>query len=210
MLLNNLNNMTVLVIASIVMLAALIFHNIFQTWVAARLGDHSPRLAGFGAFEPGRHLDMFGVILLLVLGFGWPRQIPVNSRNYKRRQEAIVWYSGPIAYLLVSLLSYLVGLLLITNGGGGDAATGFFTAGSAAILHAAINLFPVIPLDGGHAALALGNPGLRRFVQQVAGFGTMGFIVLFLLLSMSGILGRIVAFLQSLILRFLGLFFPGL
>src|SRR5690606_33215871 len=112
MLLNNFNNLTVVVIGVIVMLAALIFHNIFQTWVAARLGDHSPRLAGFGAFEPARHLDGFGVILLLILGFGWPRQIPVNSRNYRRRQEAIVWYSGPVAYLLVSFVSLLIGRLL--------------------------------------------------------------------------------------------------
>lgn len=209
MLLNYFNNITVLVIASIVMIAALIFHNIFQTWVAARLGDHSPRLAGFGAFEPARHLDMFGVILLMLLGFGWPRQIPVNSRNYKRRQEAIVWYSGPLAYLLVSVLAYLVGLLLIVNGGAGDAATGFFVAGSTAILHAAINLFPVYPLDGGHGAMALGNASVRRLVQQIASFGTLGFILLFLLLNMSGILGRLVRFLESLVLRFLGLFFPG-
>lgn len=207
MLLNYFNNITILVIASIVMIAALIFHNIFQTWIAARLGDHSPRLAGFGAFEPARHLDGFGVMLLLILGFGWPRQIPVNSRNYRRRQEAIVWYSGPIAYLLVSLVSYLVGVLLLLNGGG-DAGQGFIVAGSTAILHAAINLFPVIPLDGGHAALALGNPGLRRFVQQVASFGTMGFIILFLLLNLSGVLPRLVGLLQSLILRLINPVLP--
>lgn len=208
MLLNNFNNITVLVIGVIVMLAALIFHNIFQTWVAARLGDHSPRLAGFGAFEPARHLDGFGVILLLVLGFGWPRQIPVNSRNYKRRQEAIVWYSGPVAYLIVSFVSFVIGRLLEINGGG-EAAAGFYLAGSTAILHAAINIFPVIPLDGGHAAMNLGIAGLRRFVQQVANFGTIGFIVLFLLLSISGILTQLMRILTTLVFSLVRLI-PGL
>ncbi len=208
MLLNNFNNLTVVVIGVIVMLAALIFHNIFQTWVAARLGDHSPRLAGFGAFEPARHLDGFGVILLLILGFGWPRQIPVNSRNYKRRQEAIVWYSGPVAYLLVSFVSLLIGRLLEVNGGGA-AAAGFYLAGSTAILHAAINIFPVYPLDGGHAAMNLGVTGLRRFVQQVANFGTLGFIVLFLLLNLSGILPRLTALLTNLVFSLVRLI-PGL
>ena len=207
MLLNFSNNLTVLVIASVTMLAALIFHNIFQTFVAARFGDHSPRLAGFGAFEPRVHLDMFGVILLLILGFGWPRQIPVNGRNYRGRQEALVWYSGPLAYVLVSLLAYTAGILLAVNGGG-EAARGFMVGGSTAILHAAINLFPVLPLDGGHAALALGNASLRRFVLQVASYGTVGFIVLFLLLNLTGILPRLVGLLQNLMLRLLGLFLP--
>lgn len=209
MLLRNFNfDITVLVIAVIVMIAALIFHNIFQTWVAARLGDHSPRLAGFGVFEPGRHLDGFGVILLLVLGFGWPRQIPVNSRNYRGRQEAIVWYSGPVAYLIVSFISFVVARVLELNGGG-SAALGFYLAGSTAILHAAINLFPVYPLDGGHAALHLGIQGLRRFVQQVASYGNIGFIVLFLLLSMSGILGQLTAILTRFVYGLVQLI-PGL
>lgn len=208
MLLRYSDNMTVLVIASIVMIAALIFHNIFQSFIAARLGDHSPRLAGFMAFEPTRHLDGFGVLLLMILGFGWPRQIPVNSRNYRRRQEAIVWYSGPVAYLIVAFVSYLIAELLARNGGGA-AAVGFLRAGQVAILHATINLFPVLPLDGGHGALALGNASIRRFIQQVAGFGTLGFVVLFLLLSMSGILNQLMNLLNRMMIWLLGLI-PGL
>lgn len=207
MLLRYFDNPTVLVIATIVMISALIFHNMVQAFVAARLGDHSPRLAGFTAFDPMRHLNGFGVILLLVLGFGWPNQVPVNSRNYTRKREALVWYSGPAAYLLVAFLSYLAAVLLGPRGG--DVATGFIAAGAAAIMHAAINLFPVLPLDGGHGALVLGGPQVRRLVQQIAGFGSLGFIVLFLLLSMSGILGAVVNMLQRLILTLLRLI-PGL
>jgi Zn-dependent protease len=208
MLLNYFNNMTILVIASIVMILALIFHNVFQTWVASRLGDHSPRLAGFGAFDPQRQLDGFGVILLLLLGFGWPRQIPVNSRNYRGKREALVWYSGPVAYLIVALLSFIAAQLLL-RGGGIEVANGFAVAGRVAILHAAINLFPVLPLDGGHGALVLGNASVRRLVHQIAGYGTLGFIVLFLLLSYSGLLGRLMNFLQRLIVSVIRLI-PGL
>jgi Zn-dependent protease len=208
MLLNYFSNMTVLVIASIVMILALVFHNVFQTWVASRLGDHSPRLAGFGAFDPQRQLDGFGVILLLILGFGWPRQIPVNSRNYRRKREALVWYSGPLAYLIVALLSFIIALLL-ERGGGIEVATAFLVAGRVAILHAAINLFPVLPLDGGHGALVLGNASVRRLVHQIAGYGTIGFIVLFLLLSMSGLLNRLVTLLQRFLVGIIQLI-PGL
>jgi Zn-dependent protease len=208
MLLNHFNDMTVLVIASIVMILALMFHNVFQSWIASRLGDQSPRLAGFGAFDPQRQLDGFGVILLLVLGFGWPRQIPVNSRNYRGKREALVWYSGPLAYLIVAFVSYIVSLLLFRSGGP-EVARAFQVAGSTAILHAAINLVPVLPLDGGHGALVLGNAAVRRLVQQIAGYGTLGFIVLFLLLSYSGLLGRLINFLQRILIGIIQLI-PGL
>lgn len=208
MLLNYYNNMTILVIASIVMILALMFHNVFQTWLASRMGDQSPRLAGFGSFDPQRQLDGFGVILLLILGFGWPRQIPVNSRNYRGKREALVWYGGPLAYLIVAFISYIISLLLF-NSGGVEVARAFQVAGSTAILHAAINLFPVLPLDGGHGALVLGNAAVRRLVQQIAGFGTLGFIVLFLLLSYSGLLGRLINFLQRILISIIQLI-PGL
>ena len=87
MLLNYFSNMTVLVIASIVMIMALIFHNVFQTWVAARLGDHSPRLAGFGAFDPGRQLDGFGIILLLTLGLLRPMKGVLINQQYNAKAE---------------------------------------------------------------------------------------------------------------------------
>ncbi|MFA5569626.1 MAG: hypothetical protein WC972_13370, partial [Trueperaceae bacterium] len=99
---------TVLVISAIVMVMALIFHNIVQAFVAERLGDRSPRLAGFGAFEPQRQLDPFGVLFLLLLGFGWPRAVPVNSRNYRRRTEAWVWLAGIGSYLVVAFVSLLI------------------------------------------------------------------------------------------------------
>lgn len=208
MLLNLSSNLTVLVIASIIMLFALIFHNVFQTWLASRLGDQSPRLAGFGAFDPQRQLEPFGVILLLLLGFGWPRQIPVNGRNYRGKKEALVWYGGPLAYLIVAFLSFVISVLLL-RAGGGEASQGFAAAGQIAIIHAAINLFPVLPLDGGHGALVLGNASVRRLVHQIAGFGTLGFIVLFLLLSMSGLLGRLTSFLTRILLSIINLI-PGL
>src|SRR5690606_30663517 len=73
MILNYFNNPTILVIVSIIMVMALIFHNMVQAYVASRLGDQSPRLAGFLTFDPQRHLEPMGVVFLLLLGFGWPR-----------------------------------------------------------------------------------------------------------------------------------------
>lgn len=191
MILRYLNDPTTMVIGAIVMLFALMFHNVVQTWVAARLGDHSPRLAGFGTFEPQQQLEPIGVALLFLLGFGWPRMIPIQTRNYRPRiREAYAWYSGPIAYLLVGFVCVLVGSVFL-SAGSPDLYRSFLIAGAYAVLHAVINLFPVFPLDGAMAALAWGNPSVRRFMEQIRGFGILGFLVVFLVLSYTGVIGAI-------------------
>jgi Zn-dependent protease len=68
------------------------------------------------------------------------------------------------------------------------------------VLHAVINLFPVFPLDGARAALAWGDRTVRQFVQQLAQFGVLGFIVIFMLLSATGVTGAIMLFFRNLIL----------
>ena len=201
MILRLFDNPTVLIIASIVMVMALIFHNIAQAWMASRLGDATPRYQGFLAFDPKTHLEPMGVLFLFLLGFGWTRQVPVNSRNYagRGRREALVWYTGPLAYLLVATISYAVAFSFILAGSG-DLASAFAVAGDVAILHAVINLFPVYPLDGARAALAWGDRTVRQLVQQLAQFGILGFIVLFMLLSFTGVTGAIMGFFRNLII----------
>jgi Zn-dependent protease len=208
MVLQYFNNPTVLIVASIVMVMALIFHNIAQAWMAGRFGDHTPRFQGFMQFDPQTHLEPMGVLFLFLLGFGWTKPVPVNSRNYagRGRTEALVWYTGPLAYLLVATVAYVVAVVFLRTGGL-QLYQAFTAAGNVAILHAVINLFPVFPLDGAKAALAWGDRSVRQFVQQLAQFGILGFIVIFMLLSATGVTGAIMRFFQSLIVGTLNAIF---
>lgn len=210
MLLRSQANFTTTVIAFIVMVMALIFHNMVQTYVAAKLGDRSAQLGGFGSFDPQRHLELFGVIFLLVLGFGWPRTIPTNSRNYagRGRSEAWVWLSGVGAYLLVAFVSLFVAFIFLRTGSL-PLYSAFQLAASTALLHGVINLFPLLPLDMARAALAWGNPEMRRLIMQVAQFGTLGFIVFFMLLSATGVIGSLMNLFGNLFFRLIMLF-PGM
>ena len=201
---------TTLVISAVIMIFALMFHNVVQAWVASRYGDASPRLAGFMNFDPQQHLEPIGVLFLFLLGFGWPKMVSVNGRNYRGRgrQEAVVWYSGPAAYLLVGFVSTLIGAIF---GAMGNFSLGraFIMTATIATLHAVINLFPVWPLDGAQAALALGNPSVRRFIEQIRGFGILGFIVFFMALSFLGIISQLQRVFLNLYFLIIGLI-PGL
>jgi Zn-dependent protease len=209
MILRYFNDPTTLVISAIIMIMALIFHNIVQAWVASRYGDNSARFSGFMRFDPQQHLEPFGALFLFLLGFGWPKTIPTNSRNYRGRgrQEALVWYSGPLAYLLVAFVCYITGAIF-GNLNQIQLTRAFLAAGDFAIVHAVINLFPVFPLDGAKAALAWGNPQVRRVIQQMASWGSIGFILIFFLLSYSGITGLIISFFRNLLFGLLS-FIPG-
>ncbi len=210
MLLRSQADFTTIVIAFIVMIMALIFHNIVQAFVANKLGDPSPRLAGFTAFDPQRQLDIIGAVFLLIFGFGWPRTVPVNSRNYRGRgrQEAWVWLSGIGAYLAVAFVSLLVAAIFLRMGSQ-PLFLAFLLAAQTALLHAVINLFPLLPLDMARAALAWGNPDVKRLIMQIAQFGVLGFIVFFFLLSATGIINRIMNLFAGVFWRIISLI-PGL
>jgi Zn-dependent protease len=200
MVLNYFNDPTILVIASLVMVIALVFHNVAQAWVARRYGDLTPTYQGFARFDPSTHLEPMGVLFLLLLGFGWAKPVPVNGRQYRGRSEALVWYAGPASYLLIATLSWFLAVAFARSGAGTSLIGGFVVAGNVAILHAVVNLFPVPPLDGARAALAWGDAQVRRMVQQIASFGFLGFIAIFLLLSFSGVLGTVQRFFADLIM----------
>ena len=210
MILRLLSDPTTLVISAVIMIFALMFHNVVQAWMASRYGDPNPRLSGFMTFEPQQHLEPIGVLFLFLLGFGWPRKVTVNSRNYRGRgrQEALVWYSGPVAYLIIGFLCTLAGAIFLTVGNV-DLFRSFRITASFATIHAIINLFPVLPLDGAYALLALGNPSAKRFMAEINRFGILGFIVFFLALSLLGVIGRLQMLFEGLFDLIIGLI-PGL
>ena len=202
--------MPVLVIASLIMIMTLILHNIVQALVAHKLGDSTARNAGFANFEPTLQLDMMGVILLMILGFGWARAFPVNSRNFPGRgkQEAWVWLSGIGVFLAVGFVTLVLGVLF-ANLDNPVLRMAFVTASNVATLHAVVHLIPVLPLDMARAALAWGHPTLRRFIQQIAQYGPMGFLLFFIVLNFTGILGMLNRVITSAYLWLIQLI-PGL
>jgi hypothetical protein len=166
-----------------------------------RFGDHTPRYQGFLRFDPQTHLEPMGVLFLFLLGFGWTKPVPVNSRNYPGSRQ-----QGGARLVLGAAGVPAGGDRRVPRGGHVPAARQRsarvgLRGGRAtyAILHAVINLFPVFPLDGARAALAWGDRSVRQFVQQLAQFGILGFIVIFMLLSATGVTGAIMSFFRSLI-----------
>lgn len=89
---------------------ALSAHEFAHAWVANRCGDPTARMLGRMTLNPLKHLDPLGTILMLVLGFGWARPVPVNPRNFRnfRKDDLKVSVAGVTMNLILFLLGFLV------------------------------------------------------------------------------------------------------
>ena len=89
---------------------ALSLHEFAHAWMANRCGDPTARMLGRLTVNPARHLDPVGSVMMLLLGFGWAKPVPVNPRNYRnlRWDDLKVSIAGVTMNLLMFVLSFLL------------------------------------------------------------------------------------------------------
>ena len=95
------------------MLIALTFHEVAHGYVAYKCGDPTAKSLGRLTLNPIKHLDPIGTLLMLLVGYGWARPVPVNSRYFRnpRKGMALTALAGPMTNFLlavVGLVSYWV------------------------------------------------------------------------------------------------------
>ena len=140
-----------LVVAALV--ASLSFHEFGHAFVAKLYGDDTAERAGRLTLNPVAHIDVVGLLMVIMVGFGYAKPVPTDPRNFRsRRADLWVAAAGPGMNLLLALVAWNVFLLL--RGAGVDAA---FNPGTETfvsllvrvnLLLMVFNLIPIGPLDG--------------------------------------------------------------
>jgi Zn-dependent protease len=170
-----------LIIVAAVAIIAITFHEAAHGFVAYKLGDPTAYQQGRVSFNPIRHIDPFGTVVLPLLLFitsgwilGWAKPVPVNpSRlNSPRRDMILVAAAGPginlaLAFVSAALLSAI----------GGTAAEPEFLRRLLTfsiyfnVLIGVFNLIPIPPLDGGRIAVGLLPGSLAYPLQRLEPYG---------------------------------------
>ena len=152
-----------------VLLFAVVFHEFSHAWVANKLGDPTARYAGRLTLNPIAHLDPIGGLMILFVGFGWAKPVPVDPRYLKNPREDMmkIAFAGPASNLL---LAFIAGTILRSGYFQGNMAMMMvlFRFIQINIMLAVFNMIPVFPLDGSQifsGLLIRTNPDLVRNLQ---------------------------------------------
>ena len=173
-------------------------HEWAHAYAAYRLGDPTARNLGRMTLNPIAHIDPIGFIMLLLVGFGWAKPVPINSRNFKhfKRDDIIVSLAGITMNILVAFVFsfiYVAGFLkwgLGTN----EAFTSIIGSIISINLALAIfNLIPIYPLDGSHVLESLLIRKIPRFFMFLHQYGQWILILLLVTGLVSTVLGYLVS-----------------
>ncbi|HUN55725.1 MAG TPA: site-2 protease family protein [Smithella sp.] len=195
------------VILSALLLYSVIFHELAHGWVAYKMGDPTAKWLGRLTLNPVKHLDIIGTLMLLFIGFGWAKPVPINLGNIpgNQRRKALILVSaaGITANIIFAFVALLL-LRLISSQHTGMVEQVLLLLARINIILAAFNLIPIPPLDGSKILMGFAPESITTVLNQIEPFGF--FIVIGLLYL--GILDPVLNLFQNIIMKFISVFLP--
>lgn len=180
------------------LIIAITFHEAAHAFVAHRLGDNTAYDLGRVSFNPFKHIDPFGTVLLpgiLLLShapflFGYAKPVPVNFRKLNNPRLGMVWVAlaGPATNIALGLLAALAfhALPLAPAETAKWVADNLKNALIINVLLAVFNMLPIPPLDGGRVAVGLLPNVLAYPLSRLEPYGMLILIGILIVLPLAG------------------------
>jgi Zn-dependent protease len=160
----------VLVLLIPVLLFALVFHEFSHGWVANKLGDPTAKNQGRLTLNPVAHLDPVGSMMILFVGFGWAKPVPVDSRYLAdpRKDMMKIAFAGPASNLFLALVG---GIMIRLTGYSGSLTSMLILFTQINISLAVFNMIPIPPLDGSQIFSGIMIRKNPQLVMQLQTYG---------------------------------------
>ena len=181
--------LTNILLSVIPALICITLHELAHGVVAFWLGDTTAKDAGRLTLNPIKHLDLMGLLMMVVFRFGWAKPVPVNMYRFKnpKRGMAVTAVAGPLMNVLIAIVFlFLYGLLAKPLGAGNRLVQMVLITAYLSLSFAVFNIIPISPLDG---SKVLGAVLPARQYDTLMRYERYGMIVLLALVA-TGVLGR--------------------
>jgi len=174
-------------------LLCITLHELSHGYVAYLLGDNTAKNAGRLTLNPLKHIDIMGLVMMVVFKVGWAKPVPVNMYNFKnpKRGMAVTALAGPISNLLIGVVFlFLYGLLYSALADGSSfqkeildmvEVTAYLSVGLAVF-----NIIPIPPLDGSKVLFSALSDDTYYKLMRYEQFG----MIALLALVATGVLGK--------------------
>jgi Zn-dependent protease len=169
-------------------LLAITCHEVAHGYVASRFGDPTARMLGRLTLNPLKHIDIFGTLMLVIVGIGWAKPVPVVIQNLRNPKKDMIWVSvaGPVTNLLLALVSAILLRLLMALPP--ETPVGIFMIQPLSymigfsiyinLLLAFFNMIPIPPLDGGRVLMGMLPYRQSAALARIEPYGMMIIIAL--------------------------------
>lgn len=182
-------------------LICIMIHEVSHGLAAYLLGDPTAKAQRRLSLNPLRHIDPFGALMMLLVGFGWAKPVPVDMRYFKKPKlgMAVTALAGPFSNFVLAYLALLIAYLILGAAAVGGALTSGLVQGaldfcsltaSLSIGLGVFNLIPFPPLDG---FKVLGAFLPDRIYYKILRYEFAGTVVLMALLWMGVLDGPLYA-----------------
>ena len=164
-------------------------HECAHGMTAYMLGDDTAKRAGRLSLNPIKHIDVLGLVMLVVFRFGWAKPVPVNMNNFRNPKQgmALTAAAGPLANLVISIIAlFIYGLLFIPLGryewGWYLLETVYVTAYLSLTL-ALFNIIPIPPLDGSKVLYSAVSERSYRRLMYYERYGMIALLILVVVMN---------------------------
>ena len=204
---------------------AIVLHEVAHGMVALWNGDDTAKVNGRLTLDPVKHIDVMGAVMMLVIGIGWAKPVPINPYNFRDRKKGMITVAlaGVVTNLILAVLSLgllaavaAIGRSVDSTSAGGYYVWLFFCDlfMYSAVLNvslAGFNLLPIFPLDGFRLVEIFTRPnnGYVVFMRRYGLYVYLALVGLGLLADFTGwpcdVLGMYIGVIQSGVVKLINL-----